>query len=95
MYFEPGQDIPMFGDLSTQFNYLDSLESKPFIPKMSFIDLPSMNLQAHCHEGANGTTHFKKYIPDPKEKHISILNSYQFAIGDLHAKALGLKTIRK
>ena len=67
-------DIPMFGISGNS--------------GMSFIDLPSMNLQAHCHEGANGTTHFMNY---DREK-IQMLDSYQFAMGDLYAKNLGLKS---
>lgn len=54
----------------------------------SYADLPAMNLQAHCHEGENGTTHFKTY----GQEKIQMLDSYQFAIGDLYAKSLGLKT---
>ena len=62
---------------------------------LTIIDLPAMNLQAKCHEGENGTTHFKKYVPDSKEKHIPMLNSYQFAMGQLYAEALGLDVIKK
>jgi len=54
----------------------------------SYISLPGMNVQAHCHEGANGTTHFKTF----KGEKIRMLDSYQFAMGDLYAKALNLKT---
>ena len=89
-YFKPGQDIPLYGNFSTQFNYLDN----PIVPKMSFIDLPAMNIQVHCHEGENGTAHFKeRCVPNPKS--IPMLTSYEFAMGDLYAKMLGLKTIKK
>lgn len=84
-YFKPGQDIPLFGNLD-----------KPVVPKLSIIDLPAMNIQAHCHEGSNegmrSSTHFKEY---GKKEHIPILNSYEFAMGDLYAEKLGINTIKK
>jgi hypothetical protein len=33
--YENVPDIPMFGNFSTQFNYLDSLEIKPIVPMVS------------------------------------------------------------
>jgi len=55
---------------------------------MTFIDLPQSGFQAHCHEGSSGTAHFKSY----SQKKIDGLSSYEFAIGDLYAKRMGLKT---
>ena len=88
MYFKPGTDIPMFGNINT-------VQPKSNKSNLSVIDLPTMKIQAHCHEGANGTAHFKKHVPDKNEKHINLLDSYQFAMGDLYAEKLGLKRIKK
>jgi len=61
---------------------------KPVYSGLSYIDLPAMNIQAHCHEGEKGTTHFKTY----DQIKIPLIDSYTFAIGDLYAESLGLKT---
>ena len=34
-FFKPGQDIPLYGNLSTQFNYLDKLANIPSIGTIS------------------------------------------------------------
>jgi hypothetical protein len=54
----------------------------------SHIDLPGMSLSAHCHEGENGTAHFKTF----NGVKLPMLTSYEYAMGDLYAKNLGLNT---
>ncbi len=54
----------------------------------SHVDLPGMNLSAHCHEGEDGTAHFKTF----DGKKIPMLTSYEYAMGDLYAKKLDLNT---
>ena len=85
MYFKPGQDIPLYGNPNAV-----NLGSNS--DNLSIIDLPAMKIQAHCHEGNNGTSHFKEY---GEEMHIPMLNSYEFAMGDLYAEKLGIKRIKK
>ena len=62
--------------------------------KLTIIDLPAMNIQAHCHEGENGTVHFKEK-GNSDAKPIPMLTSHEFAMGQLYAESLGLKVIKK
>lgn len=63
---------------------------------LTIIDLPAMNLQVHCHEGsnegANSTTHIKEY---GSVKHFPMINSYEFAMGQIYAESLGISVIKK
>ena len=63
---------------------------------LTIIDLPEMKIQAHCHEGSNkdmrSSTHLKKY---GEKEHIPVMNSYQFAMGQVYAEALGIKVKKK
>lgn len=64
--------------------------------ELTIINLPAMNIQAHCHEGSSegmrSSTHLKEY---GSNTHIPVVNSYQFAMGQIYAENLGIEVSRE
>ena len=58
---------------------------------LSIVDLPSLSVQIHIHEGAGGSANVKGYGSLKGEQ----ISSYDAAMADYYAEGLGLKRISK
>ncbi|MCK4647514.1 hypothetical protein KAT24_01125 [Candidatus Pacearchaeota archaeon] len=78
IFFEPGADIPLYGNVP-------SLPSEP----LTIRDFPASGFQLHIHEEPGG----KPLLKDYSGKKISELNSYDAAMADLWADKLDFRKI--